>query len=805
MKRIKVEIQVTLLTVIIAGAMIGSGYLVYNSLSRIVDSIHKESRPDSRLLLLKDIASDLTGIENSVRMYSLTGDPEYMMDYRELSNSVQQQLTDLKDYEIPGSDETHLIDSIRHLTNEKLIVWEKIRTLQNKKPDTQHSFTELYSKIDTAIIPFDTIQVKKEKEKKEGFLKRLLSRKSEKQERTPPPAIIIDKSEEKENIKQEIANFERHITDQNRRLQGQEKVLLEQNIEITSLLMKQIGTLEYREQRRLEIKTQEADFMAAQTYRRLTVFTIAAVILLMTVLMIFFRNIQKNRDYQQILRKAKTEAEKLARAKEMFVATVSHEMRTPINAIYGLTEQLLLKTNEKEMITDLTVVHKSAEHLITLVNDTLDFSKIEAQKLKIEQIDFLPEEVFKEVYILNKNAASLKGIELVVGNHADAGLTLKGDPIRLKQILINLVSNAIKFTARGKVTLHTEFREENNQVWLVSEITDTGIGISNEDTEKIFEEFVQLDNDLNQKHRGAGLGLSIVKKLVELQGGNIRVDSIPGKGTCFTIQIPYKKGDFSNIRNQTKKKLHLPSHLKKLHFLLVDDEEFNLHLLKNILKKWGVSFSEATNGKLAKELASEKMFDLIFMDVRMPFMDGFEASKQILNHRPATKIIALTAANNQEDIQKSKEAGMLGLLQKPFTEAELLGLVTKFFPENPDNPIISVEPHIPVNPEELEKMSGSDKKFFKEMIKIFIKSSENALQTMKKSIATQDWDAIGEAAHKLAAPAKHMAALYLYDQLKILEKETPNVEDPSKIEKIIEEINTEIQQIHIILKQKLES
>jgi signal transduction histidine kinase/FixJ family two-component response regulator len=799
MKRIKVEIQVTLLTIIIAAAMIGSGYLVYNSLSEIVDSIHKESRPDSRLLLLKDIASDLTEIENTVRFYSLTGDPALITPYHELSTSVKQKLTNLKDYEIPGSEKARLIDSIRQLTNEKLILLEKIRSLQNRQENTQSSFTELYSKIDTAIVPYDTIQVRKE-EKKVGFLKRIFG----KRESTPPPPIIVDKSEEKENIKQEIANIERQITDRNRKLQVQEKALLEQNIEITSLLMKQISTLEHSEQRRLELKTQEADFMAAQTYRRLTIFTIAAVILLMTVLIIFFRNIQRNRSYQQILKKAKAEAENLAKAKEMFVATVSHEMRTPINAIYGLTEQLLQKTNEKEVVTDLKVVHKSAEHLITLVNDTLDFSKIEAQKLKIEQLDFLPEDIFKEVYILNKNAASVKGIELIVQNYADAGLTLKGDPIRLKQILINLVSNAIKFTARGKVTLQSEYREENNLIWLIAEVTDTGIGISREDTEKIFDEFVQLDNDLTQKHRGAGLGLSIVKKLVEMQGGNISVDSIPGKGARFTVQIPYQRGTFQNVRKQSEEKLYLPAHLKKLHFLLVDDEEFNLHLLKNILKKWGVSFTEATNGKMATELASEKVFDLIFMDVRMPVLNGFEASRQILRLRPDARIIALTAANNREDIQKSKEAGMLGLLQKPFSEAELLSLVIDFFPENHVQPVSSVEPHVPVNPEELEKMSGSDKTFFKEMIKIFIKSSENALITMRQSITVQDWNAIGEAAHKLAAPAKHMAALYLYDRLKILEKEAPGGKDPSKIKKIVEEINTEIQQIHAILKQKLD-
>ncbi|MBV5334927.1 MAG: hypothetical protein JZU49_03895, partial [Sulfuricurvum sp.] len=193
---------------------------------------------------------------------------------------------------------------------------------------------------------------------------------------------IIDKSKEKEIIKKEIAGIEEQITSQAKRLQSSETALFGQNIELTQALNRHIASLENSEQKRLETKTQEVDFMAAQTYRDMAIFTVAAVILLIIILILFFRNLQKNRTYQQVLKHAKAEAESLAKAKEMFVATVSHEMRTPVNAIYGLTEQMLRKTGSKEMTADLNVVYKSAEHLIALVNDTLDFSKIESQKLK---------------------------------------------------------------------------------------------------------------------------------------------------------------------------------------------------------------------------------------------------------------------------------------------------------------------------------------------------------------------------------------------------------------------------------------
>lgn len=807
MKKIKVEIQVTFLTIIIAAAMVGSGYLVYNSLSSIIDSIHGESRPDTRLLLIKDIAADLTEVENHVRLYSLTGDSKYLDGYSELNSTVQQKLLELKDYGTAGPDESQLIDSIGLLSQEKLLLWDKIRSLHRQKGKAQQPFTQLYSRIDTAIVPFDTIQVKAPEEKKEGFFKRITAifGKSGKKSSTPAAPIIIDKSEEKENIKQEIATIERKMTDQTRRFQVQEKYLVEQNMWITSRLMKQVGTLEYREQRRLETKTQEADFMAAQTYRRLTVFTLTTVVLLLAVLFIFIRNIQKSKNYQQILKKARTEAENLAKAKEMFVATVSHEMRTPINAIYGLTEQLLQKVQDPETAADLKIVHTSTEHLISLVNDTLDFSKIEAQKLKIEEIDFLPEEVFREVYILNKNAAAAKGVELTVKELPEAGLALKGDPIRLKQILINLVSNALKFTSSGRVQMKPQLIKEEELVWLKTEVIDTGIGISDEDAEKIFDEFVQLDNDLTQKHRGAGLGLSIVRKLVELQGGRISLKSTPGKGSCFTVEIPYQNGDPLKVPSRTIEKLRIPPHLKDLRFLLVDDEAFNRYLLKNILSKWGVSYIEAANGKTAVELAQKNNFDLIFMDLRMPVLNGFETSRLILTQKPGTRIIALTAANNPDDIQKSREAGMLDFLQKPFSEAALLKLIEGLFPEKRSSPAIPSAAGEHVNTGDLERISGNDKAFVSEMIRVFIRSCNDGLENMKAGLRSHNGQAIAEAAHKLAAPAKHMQAKYLYDKLKTLETEAPVIENLPEIPQIVEEVEAEIRQITGILKKKLEN
>lgn len=800
MKKLKIEIQVTILTICIAVAVVVSGFFAYESLSKIVDTIHKEARPDLKLLLIKDIASDLNEVENTIRLYSLTGDATFIKPYEQQNTTIQQKLTDLEVYAAPGSIEMFHIDTIRILVNRKLLILDEIRALHRSKATATNSFSELYSKIDTVIIQPDTIRFKQEEKK--GFFKRLFSKK----DTSTLQPIIIDKSGEKEIIKQEIAGIEKLITVQARQLQAKEKLLFERNIQVTQILDQHIFSLEDSEQKRLESKTQEADSMAAQTYQRMAIFTIGAVILLIIILILFFRNLQRNRTYQQVLKKAKEEAESLAKAKEMFVATVSHEMRTPVNAIYGLTEQMLQKTNSTEMSADLEVVHKSAEHLIALVNDTLDFSKIESQKLKIEQTDFFPDEIIQEIHTLHKDSAQKKGIELNVWNNTDKNLALQGDPIRLKQILINLITNALKFTNIGQITLAVSGAETSGQNYLLHiEVTDTGIGISEEDQHRIFDEFVQLDTELTQKQRGAGLGLAIVKKLVILQNGKIEVESTPGKGSRFILQIPYQIGNPDNVKKRSKEQLLIPNWFNMLHFLIVDDEEFNLYLIKNILKKWGVSFTEAHNGSEAAELAEKNAYDLILMDIRMPVLDGYEATKLILQHRPSTKIIALTATNKLADFEKIQLAGMKAFLLKPFAESELLSAVSKLLPEKMEEPIPeAIAKNTSIDLDELERMSGGDAAFFNEMLKIFIRSSEEALTKFQQNIQSSDWSAIVETAHKLAAPAKHLQATDLYEHLKKLENNSHN-SHPEEIKKLVAKIEHEISSINSILKQKLKA
>lgn len=787
MKFFRIEFQITLLTLVIAAGVAISGYLVYQSLSQIINSIHQEARPDFKLILIKEITSDLNEVENSVRLFSLTGNDEFIDSYHKSYQQVQENLSALKDYAIPGTDEIQLIDSISQLSALKLTLWGQIRQLhQQKNNKKSRPLGDLVSKIDTAFIQPDTIRF--ETPKKKGFFKRVFG----KQDTAAKAPVIISKAKDKEQIKQEIIQAEKQINNELAALSENEKVLYQRHIKASQQIARLINRLETDEQRRLQRKTEEADAMAAQIYRRLVLFTAVSIILLIIVLALFYQNLKQNRAYQNMLKKARTDAENLAKAKERFVATVSHELRTPVNAIYGLSEQLLQQPAGEQQKTDLNIVHQSARHLLTLVNDTLDFSKIESQKMSFQQTGFFPAKLFAEVMAMQKVAAEAKGLTLKMNSTIPPNRIYCGDPLRLKQIAINLLSNAVKFTPNGTVSL--ELREEQlpgESYRLNLDVVDSGSGIPANQLPHIFEEFIQLDNQQPEKHRGSGLGLTIVKKLIELQGGQISVKSMVGKGSRFSVSIPYTEGDAPY--EPDLEPIVAPQWFRKLNLLVVDDEDFNLHLLKNILTKWNIGYRLASNGQEAVEACRTHRFDLILMDMHMPVLNGLEASKQISRENGEAKIVMLTAANRPDDEKQFTQAGIHIFLQKPFPEQALFQLLLQLEPKA-NTETVSPVTTATFDFNELRNSLGGDEKFLNEMIQLFLKSASNGIASMRESRQNRHYDQLSGAAHKLAAPTRHMQADHLYQILKKIENKAADKVGWEELDTLVDQAALEIEQ-----------
>ncbi len=794
MAKFRIETQITLLAVIIAAAVITSGYFAYKSLSEIVNSVHREARPDNKLFLIKDISADLQVIENNVRMYVLSGDVKDLKSYDSIQVRISQKIETLNEMIAEGNDDYALVDSFSVLALEKLALWQRVLNLHKNKLAVQPDFSELYSKLEEP--QFDTIQVETEKK---GILRKIFGGK-----KTVVDTTIVEHDIEKEDIRNQIQELESEMVEKGQQSNQLESDLIAGNIEISGKITRLIAQAEKNEVDGLMAKTQEADRLAGVTYKRLAAFSVTAVVLLLVVLFLLHNYLKKSKSYQRALKRAREEAENLALAKEKFAANVSHEMRTPANAIYGLAEQLLHRRNNDDINEQISVLAQSARHLNSIINDTLDFSKLQAGKLKLENVHFSPAKVFDEVLALEKYTATKKGIALNSGLAHDIPVALVGDPLRLKQILINLISNAIKFTERGEVKF-TAWAEpmEEKQFRLHMQVSDTGIGITRKDLDIIFEEFVQAENQAGKKYSGTGLGLAIVKKLVELQGGHISIESQPGNGTTVKVNIPYGKGKKSKIEEQRFEVPEVPEHYSELQILVADDEEFNRFLFRGIFNKWRVKIKEAVNGEEVVKMALNQDFDLILMDMRMPKMNGIEATKAILKAKPGTKIIAITATSDKTEKEACRAAGMLEFLPKPFSERNLFDVVNKVVKFSPKEQKADNKPVIDIA--ELERMMNGDTVFMKEMIELFIRSAETGIEKLKTATVENDWATVFEVAHKLAPQSKHLRAADLYQQIKKLELAASTVPvNHQEILKLIMAIEEELTDINFFLRKYLD-
>ncbi len=375
---------------------------------------------------------------------------------------------------------------------------------------------------------------------------------------------------------------------------------------------------------------------------------------------------------------AKEEAERSSKAKAEFLSTMSHEIRTPMNAVIGMTNILLMEEPREDQLDRINTLKFSAENLLMLINDILDFNKIEAGKIDFEHIDFDLKEVAKNIKSSFEPAANGKGINLYLQLDENIPDLLIGDPTRISQIIINLVGNALKFTEKGDVGIIISRKAKpGNQMEITFRIKDTGIGISPKKLETIFETFSQASSNTTRRYGGTGLGLSITKKLLELMGSRIMVQSRAGVGSEFSFRLVF---DIS--QNVKEEKITAPTDnklpsLKGYKILLVEDNLINIKIADQILKKWNLDVTIAKNGREAVDIFAPDKFHLVLMDLHMPEMDGFEATIEIRKLDKIIPIIALTAAALVEDKQKVFESGMNDFISKPFKPNDLYNKITK--------------------------------------------------------------------------------------------------------------------------------
>jgi PAS domain S-box-containing protein len=406
------------------------------------------------------------------------------------------------------------------------------------------------------------------------------------------------------------------------------------------------------------------------------------------------RDITKRKEFEKSLQESKQKAEEATMAKSKFLSMMSHEIRTPMNAIIGLTNLLLEESLSSEQKESLEILKFSGQNLLKIINDILDFSKIESDKIELECVDFDLYKSIQSVKSLLGQRTREKNIDLIINYDNGLPQFVKGDSVRLVQVITNLMGNAIKFTEKGHVELSvTRAGFEHGKHKIKFAVKDTGIGIEADKIQSIFERFAQADNDTTRKYGGTGLGLSITKSLLSLMGSDVHVESHPGKGSTFTFEVLMEAG-LIPVPRTTEKFENDDFRDNSTTVLLVEDNRINQIVATKFLVSWGIRVDTANNGKEGLEMIRKKTYDLVLMDVQMPVMDGYEAVLGIRalegTYFKEVPIIALTASAMLGMRDKVIAVGMNDFITKPFVPSELHAAIKKFvFHKNSTTDLIS--------------------------------------------------------------------------------------------------------------------
>lgn len=498
---------------------------------------------------------------------------------------------------------------------------------------------------------------------------------------------------------------------------------------------------------------------------------------------------------------AREQAESSVNAKQMFLANMSHEIRTPMNAILGMTNQLGKTKLTQDQHFYLNTIHSAADNLLIIINDILDLSKIDAGKLTLEKIGFEPKTVLSRVMQVMVHRAEEKGLNFI-NSFCDTKLSaiLMGDPYRLNQVLLNLISNAIKFTQKGTVDITcTVLEDAINKQSISFTVSDTGIGMDESFAKNLFDKFSQEDSSIIRKYGGTGLGMSISKELIDLMDGNIQVKSKKGVGTSISIVIDFDKG---NIEDLPFKEIVATDTtlLQGKKILVTDDNEMNQLVAATILLNYGAEITEAFNGAEAIEKIKETAFDLVLMDVQMPVMDGIEAVKIIRETIDKNlPIVALTAYAINGDNQKCIAAGMNDYLSKPFEESQLLNIVSKWLGKSLSKEKDTVE--LITNEEalydlsKLNEIARNNKAFIDKMLKLFIDQIPSAVEEIQAAYLIKDFDIIKRVAHRIKPSIDNMGITSLTTVVREIEALAVENANSPKLLQLIQQLDNTLKKV----------
>ncbi len=532
-------------------------------------------------------------------------------------------------------------------------------------------------------------------------------------------------------------------------------------------------------------------------------FFIFAAFNTMALSMAFSCRINALIDHEKQMKQEIAQAEQSRRFKDQFLANTSHEIRTPMNAIIGFTrllEQSVLGNSQREYVRH---IKSSAENLLVIINDILDFSKIESGKITFEQVNIHLASLCHSIIETLRFKITEKNLDVSYFIDSAIPKQFLGDPVRLNQILLNLLSNAVKFTDEGSVHLKAQLMHETAEdITVLFEVKDTGIGIPEDKISYIFESFSQASDHTTRKYGGTGLGLTIVKQLVELQGGQIQVKSRINEGSTFSVTMLFKKGKFDTQPDTRAFGADTGTAMAGLRILLLEDNPINQIVAINTLQKWspGIKIDTADNGKLGIDKLAENDYDLMLVDIQMPEMNGYETTRYIRTQMPVSKknipIIALTAGALKEDQERALAAGMNDYVSKPF-DAEVLFTKIGRLQLGKDKFTNNKAAGNKFDISNVEKSGLGDPEFMVQLMDMFLEKTPQSIAQMEKFSLAKDWKNVSFVAHRIKSVFVCMGLPQLQQELLRIEESAAALVHLDKIPEMIRHLKKGCEEIYI--------
>jgi|GEM_PF-1504203 len=799
-------------------------FFTFRSFQQLTQSSDELAKPNARIELLHDILFTIYNAESNIRSYTLSEQEETLNAYFiELSN-----INDMVDslFILADKDKLFLqmIDSINVQLNKKTELLEQFIELKRQDENSifyQRALHEIVqiaegegklreithqSVHDLEPDELEQEEIPDESDEKEGrsrfgnFLKSVVTIFSKnpyddlpandnlteedvsdeltlaQQVRTDSIITVYrDTDDLRGDIESTLRSIAQSMVRKQQRLKAEENRILTEDKEVMDRIWGYVKLLEDYERANAIEKAGTAHSTVKSTSNKIFIIVIFSLFVFIIFSMFLVSDINKSRFYKNQLVHAKNRAEDLLLVKQRFMANISHEIRTPLNSIIGFSKQLGKTDLKKEHKTFVNAINQSSGHLLNMVNDILDFSKIEAGKIHLDDTYLNIKDIADEIHNTLHIIAKEKKLDFNINTRNLKNHHVSGDPIRIRQILLNIAGNAIKFTEKGSVemVLSDYIKDENPEISYVSiRITDTGIGIALADQKKIFEEFAQSDNQVSRKFGGTGLGLSISKKLTEIMNGSIELLSHKGKGTTFTIHLPLRIAEKPIDKVEVKSVKTDQALVARI--LLVEDDKLNRLLLKSVFNAYpGISLLEAEDAIKGLELIQKEKFDLIITDIQMPGMSGIEMVRQmrqipdLINKK--TPVLAFTADITPENIFEINQNGIDDYITKPVDENQLLNKISellklekqKAFSDSNDSKEsdftvldsgkrYSQEDKKLYNLEGLRRFTGNDDKSMILIIEAFLDDTKTHIKELEASLIQDNRQNIFQVAHKMS-------------------------------------------------------